>query len=49
MGLGLPLARRLVQAHGGGLDIQSALGRGTQVTIRIPVTADDDWSTPDFD
>lgn len=48
MGLGLPLARRLVQAHGGGLDIQSALGRGTQVTIRIPVTADDDWSTPDF-
>jgi len=35
-GLGLPLARRLVELHGGTLDLQSAAGQGTQVHIRLP-------------
>jgi signal transduction histidine kinase len=35
-GLGLPLAARLVELHGGSLSLDSALGRGTTVTIRLP-------------
>ena len=35
-GLGLPLARQLIDAHGGKLDIQSEKGTGTTVTITLP-------------
>ena len=35
-GLGLPLARQLVEAHGGKLEILSRLGEGTTVTITLP-------------
>lgn len=35
-GLGLPLARQLIEAHGGRLDIQSEKGTGTTVTITLP-------------
>jgi signal transduction histidine kinase len=35
-GLGLPLARQLVEAHGGRLEIQSEKGAGTTVTILLP-------------
>lgn len=34
-GLGLPLARQLIEAHGGRLDIQSERGAGTTVTISL--------------
>ncbi len=36
-GLGLPTARRIIEGHGGRLDLQTAPGRGTQVTIALPV------------
>jgi signal transduction histidine kinase len=36
VGLGLALAKRLVEAHGGSLAIQSELGVGTEVTIHLP-------------
>ncbi len=39
-GLGLPIVVSLVEAHGGVLDIQSAVGKGTTVTASFPPTAD---------
>lgn len=36
LGLGLPLTRQFVEAHGGTVDLESALGKGTSVTINIP-------------
>jgi signal transduction histidine kinase len=35
-GLGLPTARKIVEAHGGSIDIETAPGRGTKVTIWLP-------------
>lgn len=35
-GLGLPLTKGLVEAHGGELEIKSTVGMGTTVTVRMP-------------
>jgi signal transduction histidine kinase len=35
-GLGLPIARRVVEAHGGDIDISTPDGGGTVVSIRLP-------------
>lgn len=37
-GLGLPLAVRLVEMHGGTVEVQSELGKGTTVTVRLPAS-----------
>ena len=37
-GLGLPIAMVLVHAHGGKIDVQSAVGEGTTITVTIPIT-----------
>jgi len=35
-GLGLAIAQAITDAHGGRLDIDSAPGRGTRVSLRLP-------------
>jgi signal transduction histidine kinase len=36
-GLGLPTAKRGIEAHGGRIDVQSEVGHGTQFTVEFPV------------
>ena len=36
LGLGLPLARQFVEAHGGTIELVSEPGQGTSVTFRLP-------------
>jgi signal transduction histidine kinase/CheY-like chemotaxis protein len=38
-GLGMPLVYGIVKAHGGGIEIRSAPGRGTLVRVLIPAAA----------
>ncbi len=38
-GLGLPTARKIIEAHGGEISVQSEVGRGTQFTIKLPTPA----------
>jgi signal transduction histidine kinase len=35
-GLGLPTTRKIIEAHGGTIELQSEVGRGTKFTIRLP-------------
>ncbi|MHB1424810.1 MAG: ATP-binding protein [Gemmataceae bacterium] len=35
-GLGLATSRKIIQAHGGAIDVQSEVGHGTKFTIRLP-------------
>jgi histidine kinase/DNA gyrase B/HSP90-like ATPase len=35
-GLGLPLARKLAELHGGSLTLKSEMGRGTTATVILP-------------
>lgn len=39
MGIGLSIAQRVVDGHGGRIGIASRVGEGTTVTIRVPVSA----------
>jgi PAS domain S-box-containing protein len=39
MGLGLPMAKQIIEAHGGTISVESAVGKGTTVTVTLPVNA----------
>jgi signal transduction histidine kinase len=36
LGLGLPLAKQFVEAHGGTIELVSEPGEGTLVTVELP-------------
>jgi two-component system sensor histidine kinase HydH len=36
-GLGLSLARRIVESHGGSINVESTPGAGTQFTVELPI------------
>ena len=46
IGLGLPLAKQFVEAHGGSIGLQSRLGEGTSVTISLPRTIEQQAAFP---
>ena len=41
-GLGLAISQRIVQAHGGEIDIRSRMGRGSTFIIRLPLPPDEE-------
>lgn len=41
MGFGLPICRRLVEAHGGKISVESQISKGTTFTIDMPIEAKD--------
>jgi len=45
-GLGLSIVKSLIEAHGGGLEIDSSPGKGTRVTVNFPLTPRDTGRRP---
>lgn len=35
-GLGLPICKKIMEDHGGGIEIESMIGKGTTVTLKFP-------------
>jgi signal transduction histidine kinase len=52
-GLGLPLTKSLVELHGGSLNLDSQIGVGTTVTVRLPasriVSLNENTDIPDME
>jgi signal transduction histidine kinase len=42
VGLGLAISRQIIEAHGGRLVAQSAIGKGSRFTVQLPIVKSDD-------
>jgi PAS domain S-box-containing protein len=42
LGIGLYLCQEIVELHGGGIDVRSVLGAGTEFTVRLPLAGEKD-------
>jgi signal transduction histidine kinase len=42
-GLGLPIVRKIVDAHEGRIDLSSSLDTGTRFRVTLPVSAGAGW------
>lgn len=46
VGLGLTLAKRIIEAHGGSIEVESAVGRGSVFRARLPLFTSTALDTP---
>jgi signal transduction histidine kinase len=37
IGFGLPICKRIVEAHGGNINVESTVGKGTMFTFMLPI------------
>ena len=42
-GLGLSIAQRMVEEHGGSLELESVEGKGATFRIKLPVSGEVSW------
>jgi signal transduction histidine kinase len=42
-GLGLAIVRKIVDAHNGHIDLQTAPGQGTRFRVTLPVSSGEEW------
>ena len=42
MGLGLPVCKKMVEVHGGRIEVESEVGKGTTFTVILPVRREED-------
>jgi signal transduction histidine kinase len=47
-GLGLVIVKRCVDLHGGKINVESQIGKGTVVTVRLPVFSQEPQSRTDL-
>ena len=45
-GLGLPIARAIALAHGGTIEVDSTVGRGSTFTLRVPASGPEGVGEP---